>query len=213
MQPYITIEGPIGVGKTTLTNLLSQTYNLEPVFEVVDQNPFLADFYTDIERYALQTEMFFLLDRFKQLENLFNSSSMFNGVISDYHIIKNYIFAKMNLSSSELSVFEPTFNAITSQIKQPQILIHLTADISILNKRIAKRNRSFESAIENRYLERLTKNYNNTLKNFAIQKNIHYIFLDTSYLDLTSVSSIDFLNLKKSIDIIFNQSFPDLYTI
>ena len=119
----------------------------------------------------------------------------------------------MNLSSSELSVFEPTFNAITSQIKQPQILIHLTADISILNKRIAKRNRSFESAIENRYLERLTKNYNNTLKNFAIQKNIHYIFLDTSYLDLTSVSSIDFLNLKKSIDIIFNQSFPDLYTI
>lgn len=119
----------------------------------------------------------------------------------------------MNLSSSEFSVFESSFNAIINQISQPQILIHLTADISVLKKRIAKRDRSFESAIENSYLERLTQNYTNALKKFTFQRNIHYMFLDTSSLDLTSVSSIDFLKLKKIIDIIFNQRFPNLYTI
>lgn len=148
-KPFIAIEGPIGVGKSSLAHRLSKTFGFYEEKEIVDENPFLSDFYDDIEKWSFQTEMFFLCNRYKQIRDI---ESLNQGIVSDYHIHKNKIFAKNTLDAKEFDKFSRIFDILTEDIEMPNTIIFLDADLDVLKSRIAQRNRSFESQIEDDYL-------------------------------------------------------------
>ncbi len=154
---YICIEGGIGVGKTSLTNLLCEELNLNKKLEIVEENPYLKDFYTDIEAFAFQTEMFFLTHRYGQVKNLHKEIA--DGIISDYTIYKNKLFANLNLHDEDLDKFNRIFNVLTEGLPQPDLLIFLKADVETLKKRIMLRDRKFEQDIDSSYLQNLIDIY------------------------------------------------------
>ncbi len=154
---YICIEGGIGVGKTSLTNILSEHLALNKKLEIVEENPYLKDFYTDIEEFAFQTEMFFLTHRYGQVKNL--KKEIPAGIVSDYTIYKNKLFANMNLHDEDLTKFNQVFDVLTDGLPQPDLLIFLKADVNTLKKRIMMRDRKFEQDIDNSYLQSLIDIY------------------------------------------------------
>lgn len=153
-KPFIAIEGPIGVGKSSLAHKLSQTLDFYEEKEIITENPFLSDFYEDISKWSFQTEMFFLCNRYKQFQDV---TQLNQGVVSDYHIHKNKIFAKNTLSSVEFQKFSKIYDILTEDMIMPNMIIFLDADLDVLKSRIAKRNRSFEHQIEDEYLLKLKK--------------------------------------------------------
>ena len=168
---YIAIEGVIGVGKTTLARLLQPTFNAEILLEVFEENPFLSDFYGDRERYAFQTQMFFLLSRYHQqnrsIPELLNKSEY---LLSDYTFAKDGLFARINLSGDELDMYERVHAALAEKIRHPDLLVFLRAKTQTLMERIAMRDRPYErdmdseyiAALGNTYAEFFAKPYNNT---------------------------------------------------
>lgn len=154
---YICIEGGIGVGKTSLTNILCEELELQKKLEIVEENPYLKDFYTDIEEFAFQTEMFFLTHRYGQIKNLHNEIP--SGVVSDYTIYKNKLFANLNLRVDDLDKFNRIFNVLTEGLPSPDLLIFLKADVETLKKRIMLRDRKFEQDIDSSYLQDLIDIY------------------------------------------------------
>jgi deoxyadenosine/deoxycytidine kinase len=157
---YIVVEGPIGVGKSTLTRLLSQRLDARTVFEVVEENPFLPLFYRDREKHAFQTQIFFLLSRFKQQQSLFQQD-LFNQVtVSDYLFAKDRIFASLTLSPAELALYDRVFEELTPRVMKPDLVIYLQASLDVLLGRIKKRAREFESDFDADYLAQLCVAYN-----------------------------------------------------
>lgn len=154
---YICIEGGIGVGKTSLTNLLCEQLELNKKLEIVEENPYLKDFYADMEGFAFQTEMFFLTHRYGQVKNLRREIS--TGIVSDYTIYKNKLFANLNLHGDDLDKFNRIFNVLTEGLPQPDLLIFLKADVETLKKRIMMRDRKFEQDIDSSYLQNLIDIY------------------------------------------------------
>lgn len=154
---YICIEGGIGVGKTSLTNILCEEFNLNKKLEIVEENPYLKDFYADMEGFAFQTEMFFLTHRYGQVKNLHREIT--DGIVSDYTIYKNKLFANLNLHDSDLDKFNRIFNVLTEDLPQPDLLIFLKADVETLKKRIMLRDRKFEQDIDSSYLQNLIDTY------------------------------------------------------
>lgn len=154
---YICIEGGIGVGKTSLTNLLCDQLELNKKLEIVEENPYLKDFYADMEGFAFQTEMFFLTHRYGQVKNL--RSEIPTGIVSDYTIYKNKLFANLNLHDDDLDKFNRIFNVLTEGLPQPDLLIFLKADVETLKKRIMMRDRKFEQDIDSSYLQNLIDIY------------------------------------------------------
>ncbi|HLR19070.1 MAG TPA: deoxynucleoside kinase [Staphylococcus sp.] len=178
-KQFIAVEGPIGVGKSSLAHKLSQTYNYYEEKEIVNENPFLSDFYEDISKWSFQTEMFFLCNRYKQFQDLVSTEK---GIVSDYHIYKNKIFAHNTLTRSEYSKFSRIYDILTEDLEMPNIIIFLDAELETLKSRIAQRNRSFEHQIEDDYLLNLKRDYNayyNSLK--ADGESV--IRIDTTHLD------------------------------
>ncbi len=158
---YIAIEGPIGVGKTSLVQLLGEYFNAHTVLETVEDNPFLEGFYRNRERYAFQTEMFFLLSRYRQQMSL-SQYNLFNRVtITDYIIDRNRIFAYINLNNEEVRLYEDVYSILKHKIPKPDLLIYLQADIDTLKKRIKMRGRVFEKNISDEYLDEVNKAFNN----------------------------------------------------
>ena len=158
---YIAIEGPIGVGKTSLVQLLGEYFNAHTVLETVEDNPFLEGFYRNRERYAFQTEMFFLLSRYRQQMSL-SQYNLFNRVtITDYIIDRNRIFAYINLNNEEIRLYEDVYSILKHKIPKPDLLIYLQADIDTLKKRIKMRGRVFEKNISDEYLDEVNKAFNN----------------------------------------------------
>ena len=195
-KPFIAIEGPIGVGKSSLAHRLSKTFGFYEEKEIVDENPFLSDFYDDIEKWSFQTEMFFLCNRYKQIRDI---ESLNQGIVSDYHIHKNKIFAKNTLDAKEFDKFSRIFDILTEDIEMPNTIIFLDADLDVLKRRIAKRNRSFEHQIEDSYLLNLKKDYLSfyeTLKN----EGVNVILIDTS--------DLDFVQDESDYQLILNQIKP-----
>ncbi|PNZ65727.1 deoxynucleoside kinase [Staphylococcus croceilyticus] len=195
-KPFIAIEGPIGVGKSSLAHKLSQTLNYYEEKEIIDENPFLSDFYDDISKWSFQTEMFFLCNRYKQAKDI---AEMKQGVVSDYHIYKNKLFARNTLDDAEFDKFNRIFDILTEDIEMPNMIIFLDADLSILKKRIAKRNRSFEHQIEDDYLLNLKRDYlalYETLK----QEGANVVLINTS--------DIDFVNNETDYQYILEQIKP-----
>jgi deoxyguanosine kinase len=162
---YLVIEGPIGVGKTSLARLLAEHLNTSTGsstslnLEVVEENPFLAAFYTDPARYAFNVQVFFLLSRFKQLLSLSQGNLFAQSAVSDYMFDKDFIFASMNLHDAEFELYSDLYHHLKPQLPHPDLSVYLRASPSLLFERIAKRGRSFETQIEAEYLLRLSSHY------------------------------------------------------
>lgn len=178
-KQFIAVEGPIGVGKSSLAHKLSQTFNYYEEKEIVNENPFLSDFYEDISKWSFQTEMFFLCNRYKQFQDL---EAIHTGIVSDYHIYKNKIFANNTLTPSEFDKFSRIYDILTEDLEMPNVIIFLDADLEILKKRIALRNRSFEHQIEDDYLLNLKRDYNAYYRSLKADGE-SVIRIDTTDLD------------------------------
>ncbi|MET7021816.1 deoxynucleoside kinase [Bacillus mycoides] len=165
--PFITVEGPIGVGKTSLAKELSTHMQLHLLKEIVDENPFLGKFYEDIDEWSFQTEMFFLCNRYKQLEDInIKYLNQRKPVVADYHIFKNLIFASRTLKDSQYDKYMQIYRILTQDMPVPNVIVYLTASLETLQKRIAMRGREFEKNMDPNYLLQLTKDYETAMDAF-----------------------------------------------
>ena len=177
---FVTIEGNIGAGKTTLAHLLSKHFNARLILEEFADNPFLPKFYENPTQYAFPLELFFMAERYKQLKDLLQTKDMFQNVtISDYLFTKCLLFAKVNLSEEEFRLYQKLFEIINPQIIQPDILIYLHTPVKKLQENIKKRNREYEQEIPNDYLFTLQETYTQYIK----QHNIKTLFVDAGNAD------------------------------
>jgi deoxyguanosine kinase len=157
---YIAIEGVIGVGKTTLARLLQPAFEAEVLLEVFEENPFLSDFYSDRARYAFQTQIFFLLSRYRQQNN--NVPSILaagKNLIADYTFAKDALFAGINLKGDELDMYHKVHEALGEKIPKPDLLVYLQATTDTLMQRIAFRDRPYERQMERAYIDELNLAY------------------------------------------------------
>ncbi|MGZ9225470.1 MAG: deoxynucleoside kinase [Anaerolineales bacterium] len=158
---YIAIEGVIGVGKTTLARLLQNTFDAEILLEVFEENPFLSDFYSDRERYAFQTQIFFLLSRYHQQRRTVNEMiSTGRNLFADYTFAKDALFARINLKGDELGMYYKVHEALAEKIQKPDLLVYLQASTDTLMQRIALRDRTYERQMERSYIDELNQAYN-----------------------------------------------------
>lgn len=156
---YIAIEGVIGVGKTTLARLLQPTFEAEILLEVFEENPFLADFYEDRERYAFQTQIFFLLSRYHQQRRVTPLLKNGTGLIADYTFAKDALFASINLHGDELETYYQLHEALAEKIPVPDLIVYLRASTEVLMQRIAHRDRPYERNMERDYIHELNMAY------------------------------------------------------
>jgi deoxyadenosine/deoxycytidine kinase len=190
---FITIEGNIGAGKTTLAHLLSKHFNGRLILEEFADNPFLPKFYENQKQYAFPLELFFMAERYKQLKDLLQTKDMFQNVtISDYLFTKCLLFAKVNLPEEEFLLYQKLFDIINPQVVQPDLLVYLHAPVSRLRENIRKRNRVYEQSIAPEYLFTLQETYTQYIK----QHNIKTLFIDVSNADFLG----DERHLKTVID-------------
>ena len=164
---YIVIEGPIGVGKTSLSRILASETGAQLNLEVVEENPFLATFYAEPERYAFNVQVFFLLSRFKQLSKLVQDSLFERSVISDYMFDKDFIFASMNLREAEFDLYRDLYDHLKPRLAQPDLTVYLRSDPDLLLGRIAKRGRSFERQMDPEYLRTLGQQYDDYFRTYT----------------------------------------------
>ncbi len=167
ITPFITVEGPIGVGKTSLARAISEHFHYALLKEIVDENPFLGKFYQNIEEWSFQTEMFFLCNRYKQLEDI-NKKFLQNNqaVVADYHILKNIIFAERTLTPSQYEKYLRIYHILTSDMPVPNVIIYLHASLDTLLNRIKIRGRDIEKAIDPLYLKQLSTDYEAAMGKF-----------------------------------------------
>ena len=182
---FITIEGVIGVGKTTVTRLLTEALQGETLFEIVEENPFLKDFYADRDAWALQTETFFLLNRVKQLEDTAKRLKAGAAVVSDYNVVKNRIFAGLTLTGTKREKYMALFGILTGDLVKADLVIYLKADHSTVMERIRRRDRSFERNMDPEYIRRLAEEYDQ----YFADPDQHFgsaqvLLVDTTDLDL-----------------------------
>jgi deoxyguanosine kinase len=188
MFRYIVIEGPIGVGKTSLTKLLAKEFNARCIFEKPEENPFLPHFYEDRKKYAFQTQIFFLLNRFQQQKEIVQPN-LFNQItFCDYLFAKDRIFASLNLDSHELALYEQIFGLLNGQISSPDLVIFLQANPEVLLHRIRSRNIPYEKDIDLEYLKMLTEAY-----------NYYFFHYNHTPLLVVNTSEIDFVNRKEDL--------------
>jgi len=190
---FITIEGNIGAGKTTLSHLLSRHFNARLVLEEFADNPFLPKFYENPKLYAFPLELFFMAERYKQLKDLIQQKDLFQNItISDYLFTKCLLFAKVNLPEDEFRLYQRLFEIIHQQLLQPDLLIYLHSPVQKLQQNIKKRNRHYEQNIGDQYLFRLQETYTHYIK----QHNIKTLFIDAS--------NADFLGNEKHLQVVID---------
>lgn len=153
------MEGPIGVGKTSLAHALAERFGARLVLEEVEENPFLGSFYKDRRKHAFQTQIFFLLSRFQQQQALFQPDLFRSVTVSDYLFAKDRLFAWLNLEASELALYERVYGTIAPRAAKPDLVIYLQARQEVLLQRIKRRGRTFERKFDPDYLERVSKAY------------------------------------------------------
>ena len=190
---FITIEGNIGAGKTTLAHLLSRHFNARLVLEEFADNPFLPKFYENPKQFAFPLELFFMAERYKQLKDLIQQKDLFQSItISDYLFTKCLLFAKVNLPEDEFRLYQRLFEIIHQQLLQPDLLIYLHTPVSRLQKNIKKRNRAYEQKIPDEYLFNIQQTYTHYIKDH----NIKTLFVDAS--------NSDFLGNEKHLKVIID---------
>ncbi len=156
---YIAIEGAIGVGKTTLSRLLASRFQADLLLEVFEENPFLADFYSDRDTFAFQTQIFFLLSRYHQQQEVPLALTSGNNLIADYTFEKDFLFARLNLSGDELETYISVHNALAEKLPLPDLIVYLQAETDVLMQRIAHRDRPYERNMDRSYIESLNIAY------------------------------------------------------
>lgn len=190
---YITIEGNIGAGKTTLAHLLAKHFNARLILEQFADNPFLSKFYENPKQFAFPLELFFMAERYKQLKELVHTKDMFQNVtVSDYLFTKCLLFAKVNLPDDEFRLYQKLFEIIYQQMVRPDIVIYLHSPVSRLQANIKKRNRSYEQSIPDSYLFEIQEAYTSYIK----QHNLKTIYIDAS--------NADFLGNKKHLKVVLD---------
>lgn len=177
---YIVVEGPIGVGKTSLVNAIANRYRARTVFEIVEENPFLSSFYEDRAKYAFQTQLFFLLSRYKQQQEIFQPDLFQQVTVSDYLFAKDKIFAQLTLTSHELALYERVYDALAPRVLKPDLVIYLQARLEVLLARIKKRGREFERQFDAGYLEQVSHAYTD---HFGHYTDTPLLVLNTSEFD------------------------------
>lgn len=197
---YIAVEGVIGVGKSTLSKILAQRYGARLLPEIFEENPFLEKFYADQKAYAFQTQLFFLLSRHKQLKESFDQEDLFvKCTVSDYCYDKDRIFASINLSDEEMTMYDTVSNSLNTHLVKPDYIIFLQANPDVLLARIEKRNRAMEQNMDPAYLRALIESYNRHFFNF---NDCPVLTVNTDAIDFVENES-DLTELLKTID-----SFP-----
>ncbi len=186
---YIVVEGPIGVGKTSLTRALAKRLGARNVFEMVEENPFLASFYQDRNKYAFQTQLFFLLSRFKQQQELFQQDLFSRVTVSDYLFAKDRIFASITLDPNELALYERVYEHLGPRVMKPDLVIYLQARLDVLLSRIRKRGREFERKFDPEYLAELSRTYNDFFHRY-----------DETPLLVINTSDIDFVESERDFE-------------
>ena len=190
---FITIEGNIGAGKTTLAHLLARHFNARLVLEAFADNPFLPRFYENPKQFAFPLELFFMAERYKQLKDLIQQKDLFQNItISDYLFTKCLLFAKVNLPEDEFRLYQRLFEIIHQQLIQPDLLIYLHSPVQKLQKNIKKRNRAYEQNIPDEYLFNIQQTYTHYIKDH----NIKTLFID--------VSNADFLGNEKHLQVVID---------
>ena len=190
---YVAIEGPIGVGKTSLANLLSERLGARLILEGFGDNPFLSDFYEEPERYAFQTQLYFLLQRYQQQQELRQVDMFHNLLIADYMFVKDRLFASLNLDEKEMSLYDTVANLLEKNVINPDLVIYLQADTDTLMRNIAGRGRDMEKNISEEYIDALNQLYT----------EYFFRYQDTP-LVIINTNNIDFVNNQKDLDEVIN---------
>lgn len=197
--PFITVEGPIGVGKTSLANAIANHFQFKLLKEIVDENPFLDKFYDDIEEWSFQTEMFFLCNRYKQLEDIEKKFlAKQQPVVADYHIFKNLIFAQRSLQANQYEKYLSIFDILTKDMPVPNMVIYLHASLDTLMARIKKRGREIEKNISPLYIEQLVTDYHLFMKEFQLKHP------DVKVLEFNG-DELDFVKNENDLKVIIQQ--------
>ena len=186
---YVAIEGVIGVGKTSLAHLLEERLNANLVMEKFDENPFLPDFYLDPERYAFQTQLFFLLSRYRQQQELRQTEVFHKLVISDYMFVKDRLFASLNLDDKEMSLYDSVAKILEKNILNPDLVIYLQAETPKLMERITLRGRDFEKNMSQDYIDALNQVYNE-----------YFFRFQESPLLIINTNDIDFVHNEEDLE-------------
>jgi len=195
---YIAIEGVIGAGKTALAKKLKARLDSKFILEQFEANPFLENFYNDRKRFAFQTQMFFLINRFKQQEELNQEDLFTNYIVCDYTFDKDKIFAYLNLSGEELKLYQTVFPLLSRNLRKPDLVVYLQSSIDRLMFNIKKRSRAIERNLTRSYIEELSDAYN------------HFFFrYNSTPLLIVNSTEIDFVNNEEDFDELFRQIFRE----
>ncbi len=192
---YIAIEGPIGVGKTSLAELLSKELGARLVLEDFEDNPFLPDFYNDPERFGFQTQLFFLLQRYRQQQDLRQVDMFQKLLITDYMFVKDRLFASLNLEDKEMHLYDTVASLLERNIIRPDLVIYLQADTDVLMKNIAKRGRNMERNVTWEYIDALNQVYT---EYFFRYQDTPLVIINTDNIDFVENEE----DLKEVIDYI-----------
>jgi len=191
---YIVVEGPIGVGKTTLARRLAESFAAELLLEEPQENPFLARYYENPRAHALSTQLYFLLQRARQIHGL-RQSDLFSRVrVADYLMDKDRLFAELTLAPDELTLYRQVYSQVVGETLRPDLVIYLQAPVAVLQDRIASRGIGYEQAIDAQYLQRLVSAYTRFF--------YHY---DASPLVIINAASIDFANRDEDYQLLFDK--------
>lgn len=180
---YIVVEGPIGVGKTSLARILANELHARTIFERVEDNPFLPKFYQSRELYAFQNQTFFLLNRYQQQMELAQQDLFNQNLVADYLFAKDQIFASLTLSAEELNLYQQIYALLNTRVPKPDLVVYLQARPEVLYKRVKKRNKKYERGVTFEYLTEVSQAYN--------QYFFHY---DETPLLVVNTSGIDFVS-------------------
>jgi deoxyadenosine/deoxycytidine kinase len=193
---YIAVEGPIGVGKTSLARALSRQMSARLVLEEVDGNPFLSRFYEDPDKFALPVQLYFLLTRYNQQRELAQQDLFAQATVSDYLFAKDRIFASLNLAPDEMTLYDNVYRLLDARMAKPDLVVYIRANVDVLAARLRKRNRDFEQHISLGYLERVSAAFRDF---FFYYDETPLLAVDTSELDFVT-NSDDLKDLIREIE-------------
>ena len=185
---YIVVEGPIGVGKTSLAKMLADEFQARRIFERVEDNPFLPKFYQSRETYAFQNQTFFLSSRYQPADRARAAGSVQSDTVADYLFAKDQIFAALTLSAEELSLYQQIYALLNTRVPKPDLVVYLQARPEVLYKRVKKRDKKYERSVTFEYLTEVAQAYN--------QFFFHY---DETPLLVVNTSEIDFVSSSKDL--------------